>query len=718
MLAPKPEGSAKSGNNRRRKSSQDLQRIKHRRTRSGCYTCRARRVKCDEQHPICERCRKGSRECVYPEPKEPASRSSAAGKSSQAESHGSPDSSPDESEDDPESERPGTVQENDNPTGEDCRRGSISTIPAQRPESTQNFAERRSLTRLSSETPSLIQDKGASPTPSTEGSLSHSHYTGVVSRPRKQPSSASTASNSRKTDWTHLPRNLQYYLDYFYENLTHHHYSLKYDPCNFLQTSYIDIALKNEVLLYAVVGFSAFQATLHSPSGKIQDFLQYYNKAVSLLLRSLKKGDRHEVGTLLAILQLATVEEYLGDWVNLLGHQKAALEILTELYTPQSVMQSDVSRVILGWYTRFDVFASLMGGFETTLSREWFSYPEEFYQKQSIGEPGNLVWRIEKIVAQLRLLGMDMSILFAKIGKQEISREQFMEENKRIGERIVDWKEKMDPALQDPRYLITDFSGARALDPDDIVNPYIPGIIYAGPLWTVNLSTLDWYSIDLMHQYQTALTMQTQPGAELSRKAYKCCQLFEAIQFHPQCPNGTLLAAQASLGISCLFLSRDPTHAMWARRKLAAIEAEGYIYPYTFRTKMSDLFQDRSCMHWWLPNEEGYPSIIKSIRKFVEERTAPAKDVSTEGLRDMKAIFSSMNLDDGKSTPPKLRDGKNIMGVDNATSTHGWATSSPNESSLEELDIARTPEDNSYHLETDHGYQGRIYGDLESNQYQ
>lgn len=44
MLAPKPENPAKS-NNRRRKSNQDPQRTKHRRTRSGCYTCRSRRVK-------------------------------------------------------------------------------------------------------------------------------------------------------------------------------------------------------------------------------------------------------------------------------------------------------------------------------------------------------------------------------------------------------------------------------------------------------------------------------------------------------------------------------------------------------------------------------------------------------------------------------------------------------------------------------------------------
>ncbi|KAF2113405.1 hypothetical protein BDV96DRAFT_123884 [Lophiotrema nucula] len=36
----------------RRPASGDA--VKHRRTRSGCFTCRNRRVKCDETHPICD----------------------------------------------------------------------------------------------------------------------------------------------------------------------------------------------------------------------------------------------------------------------------------------------------------------------------------------------------------------------------------------------------------------------------------------------------------------------------------------------------------------------------------------------------------------------------------------------------------------------------------------------------------------------------------------
>jgi hypothetical protein len=133
----------------------------------------------------------------------------------------------------------------------------------------------------------------------------------------------------------------------------------------------------------------------------------------------------------------------------------------------------------------------------------------------------------------------------------------------------------MDPALQDTRYLVTDFSGARPLDPDDIVDPYIAGTLYGGPLYVMNMATIDWYSIDLMHKYQTALTMKTQPSAELGMKAYATCQLYEAIEFYPQSPPGAVLAIQASLGIALLFLPRDETHAMWARRKLATIEANG-----------------------------------------------------------------------------------------------------------------------------------------------
>ena len=86
---------------------------------------------------------------------------------------------------------------------------------------------------------------------------------------------------------------------------------------------------------------------------------------------------------------------------------------------------------------------------------------------------------------------------------------------------------------------------------------------------------------------------------------------------------------------------------------------------------MADLFRDRSCMHWWLPNDEGYPPIIRNIRRFVEERTSPARDVPAEDLRDMKAIFASLNLDDWKSNiPVAMNKGKAPSG------SGGWTNPS------------------------------------------
>lgn len=39
----------------------------HTKTRHGCNTCKARKVRCDEEKPICRNCTRGNRECSYPE---------------------------------------------------------------------------------------------------------------------------------------------------------------------------------------------------------------------------------------------------------------------------------------------------------------------------------------------------------------------------------------------------------------------------------------------------------------------------------------------------------------------------------------------------------------------------------------------------------------------------------------------------------------------------
>jgi hypothetical protein len=251
---------------------------------------------------------------VYPE-NSASSKSSGAGSSSKrtrTATRESPDSSSDDDDEEEASDRLEAIPDGDESLEAVNNLSSTSKPGFQRSNTGQSSSGQKNATRHSSETPSLVQDKGASPTPSSEGSIGYSSYQKIGDWRLKKPS-VSSSSTSDKTDWSYLPADLQFYLTFFYENITHLHYSLKSDPEDFIRTQYLDIAQGNEALLYAVVGFSSFQRTLHNPGGKMQDFLQYYNKAVSLLLKSLKKGERPNNGTLLAILQLATIEVRLED---------------------------------------------------------------------------------------------------------------------------------------------------------------------------------------------------------------------------------------------------------------------------------------------------------------------------------------------------------------------------------------------------------------------
>jgi len=152
--------------------------------------------------------------------------------------------------------------------------------------------------RQSSETPSLEGTRASSPSTSagTAGSAAPTAY------------QFQELPGVQRPEWAHLPHDVRFYLAYFTENITHYHYGMVTDSDDFFRTTLPAIAVKNEALLYALVGFAAYHFTLTNPKGRIQDFLQYYNKSVTLLLSFLKRKERHNTGTLLTILQLATIE--------------------------------------------------------------------------------------------------------------------------------------------------------------------------------------------------------------------------------------------------------------------------------------------------------------------------------------------------------------------------------------------------------------------------
>lgn len=70
------------------------------------------------------------------------------------------------------------------------------------------------------------------------------------------------------------------------------------------------------------------------------------------------------------------------------------------------------------------------------------------------------------------------------------------------------------------------------------------------------------------------------------------------------------------------------------------------------RTRMGELWGE-DVSTWWLPNNEGFPPIIQSIREFIEFRSQEATDTLGASVRDMKALFNRMNLDE--SSPKDMK---------------------------------------------------------------
>lgn len=85
-----------------------------------------------------------------------------------------------------------------------------------------------------------------------------------------------------------------------------------------------------------------------------------------------------------------------------------------------------------------------------------------------------------------------------------------------------------------------------------------------------------------------------------------------------------------------------------------------YVAAPRFRAGMAALWQMPELNDWWLPNNEGYPNIVREVRAFTEERTRNPQDDFRESVRDMKTLFWKINLDDTeseKSSPSTLGGG-------------------------------------------------------------
>ncbi|OJD14275.1 hypothetical protein AJ78_05352 [Emergomyces pasteurianus Ep9510] len=615
---------------------------KHKRTRSGCFTCRSRRVKCDETHPICDRCSKGKRECVYPPP--PVRRTGSRANPGGAQKH--PTIPESESSDENNGCEAGTAE--NETTKEDQSHGR--SLPVSRPKiSISRRQNVQSLAKQKVQSPSetsSIQDRGASPISDTTTAFSEIQSPSVSSE--IAPLEPTWRTICDLPGASELDHDVQFFLAYHRNQITFSHYFLRQEALSFVRNDIPIHALHYEPLLYAVVSFSAYMYSIRHPGGKLYTFLKYYNKSVTGLLKSLSTSNVHHDAMMLTILQLATFEEYLGDWVSVTDHHQAAHRMLTELYTPEKINENEFRRHMFLWYARFDVISSLLAGNEAILNREWYLACEKFAVEDELSTPGDMNKQLYTWSIRSRKLGMDMASLIAKMSRGLMTIEEFERQNQDITITIDEIQDSWKSLVR-PERLVMFYENKVPLGPNDIVDPYVPGRIHDRLCWDVNTCLLDLIATRMMHKYQTGLLLRRLDTAQLQAEALDLLSLVETMERWPNSPKDAILHVPSPFALATLFIPYDERHIMWCRKKLAKVEQLGYIYPQAFRSKMAELWQLPELNHWWLPNEEGYPSLVREIRDWTSERDLKPRDTLREDIRDLKTMFWRMSVEDTSS---------------------------------------------------------------------
>ena len=464
---------------------------------------------------------------------------------------------------------------------------------------------------------------------------------------------------------------MEKYLRFQHDYMTSYHYLFKVDSEDFVHGELIDLAPQFEPLLYAVIAFAAYHYTVRLPDSEadFSSFWKYYCKSIVKLREHLAANKERDDLVLLTVLQLATFEEYMGDWTNLATHQRAAHGIIISRYTPETLMSTNRGRKMFDWYLRLDVISGLMAVRDVAMNRSWLAYAAQFYKERVESEEGEtLSSTMEFFGKSLSLITHDVAHTFAwvdeNVDQPGFSLEPVLDQIKQLHTRLDALRRRIQE-LNDPSFAGVD-SKIKRREEEEAFDVNVP--LFRGKLWPLNFVWIDWYGIFLLLKKQTLLTIrkarraqeemeqaqeeQSQLPLELTSYARAVCEIFNAIAQSTTAPAGATLVCFGHLALSTVFLPRAPpaSHAkysMWSRRQLAHIERQGYIWPPHFRKEMAMLWNDPTIEDWWLPRDEGKTRILGEIRGVVKERYALAAEGPDDGrndLREIKGLFEKMDI--------------------------------------------------------------------------
>lgn len=269
-----------------------------------------------------------------------------------------------------------------------------------------------------------------------------------------------------------------------------------------------------------------------------------------------------------------------------MAHQRAALEVLTQLFTPHTILQTSVGRVILAWYHRFDMFSASVGTSKPSIPRGWIEASDSYCQARALCEPESTEWMCDKTQSRLGVIGVDMCLLAARRKAGEItSEEEFSAEHQSLTTRLREWRDALPAQLTDPADLAPTSSNAASSSlftyhSAPAERTAVP--VFAEPLCFTTAIICEWHSLVLMHLCQAAGDAAAQAAAEaqlgdLAQHAAAICAIIETLVRWPRVPKGLLMMLHPVLGMAAVFLPRSARHRMWLREQFAWLESCGYV---------------------------------------------------------------------------------------------------------------------------------------------
>lgn len=257
-----------------------------------------------------------------------------------------------------------------------------------------------------------------------------------------------------------------------------------------------------------------------------------------------------------------------------MSHQKAAYSLLTELYTPQTMMQHPTLRNILKWYLHFDFYVAMLSGNPSIIGRDWLVYQQKYYEQEVNKDPDNIVGLYEEVQARTRLTSNDVFGLLSMHSKGLVTDTEFEAQAAILAQRIEHLETKLPPQLKDSNKLVTDFTGAPPRHQEDIVDPYEPGVIWGGDLFPTNQYMMG--VVGLKSLFETRLAaFKGIPPKDPAAAGWKVAKVVDAIKHWPGSPPGALISFRSILGLASFLLPPQEKEKLWLKKMLAAIEVQG-----------------------------------------------------------------------------------------------------------------------------------------------